>query len=82
MDGPVVNRPKPRRGGLFIAPAPPPPSFFLFFSGAAGGELDGEAIPAPLKNKKKGCESRSSYRQATPDGVIEVGAGEAFATIR
>ena len=75
MDGPVVNRLKPRRGGLFIAPGPPPPSFFLFFSGAGTARSLSWPPAAPLKNKKKGCESRFSYRQATPDRVIEAAHG-------
>jgi hypothetical protein len=64
---------KPRRGGLPIAPAEPP-SLFLFFSGAALARLSNSPPAAPLKNKKKGGGSRSSYKQVTPTGFLAPGA--------
>jgi len=38
------------------------PSFFLFFSGAGQARLSNCPPAAPLKNKKKGCGSWSSYK--------------------
>jgi hypothetical protein len=40
-------------GGMGIMTRGDPALFFLFFRGAAGGEFDRRARPAPLKNKKK-----------------------------
>ena len=55
---------------FYSVSAATPPSFFLFFSGAAGGQINRRARPAPLKNKKKDKGSRFSYRRVTPSGVF------------
>ena len=44
ISAPVTDRLKPRRGGLFIAPAQPP-LFFLFFSGAGLARLSDSVPP-------------------------------------
>jgi hypothetical protein len=49
--------------------------FFLFFSGAGLGQLLDWAPPAPLKNKKMREMGRGFYEQATPSGVMGLGAG-------